>query len=149
MRMLAALLLLTGTAAAAAQTPPATATGARPGNVIGTGMSLPRSDTAGNIDPADTKSVLAPNLPVPEGAETPHALLLDARTDLAAKRTGAAQEALERAETRLLDRSIPAGTERVPADSARINAITEALSALSVHNTAGAIALVDKALQIP
>ncbi len=40
-------------------------TGARPGNVIGTGRSLPLSDKASNITPSDTRSVLAPNLPSP------------------------------------------------------------------------------------
>ena len=40
-------------------------TGAQPGNVIGTGSSLPRSNTASNIGASDTRSNIAPNLPSP------------------------------------------------------------------------------------
>ena len=39
------------------------ATGARPGNDIGTGMSLPTSGQAGNITPQDTASPIAARLP--------------------------------------------------------------------------------------
>ena len=49
-------------------TPPAGAsysTGARPGNDIGTGMSLPMGTHASNIDGQDTRSQIAPNLPSP------------------------------------------------------------------------------------
>jgi len=150
MRNLAVLLLLSGTAMSAtagAQTPPATDTGARPGNVIGTGQSLPRSDKAGNITAGDTHSVLAPNLPAPAGVESVHDLLADAKADLAAKHTGAAQEALERAETRALDRSVPAGTESVPDNGPMISAIAQARDALAAGNLKGAIAIIDKAKQ--
>ena len=41
------------------------ATGARPGNDIGTGSSLPMSNRSSNISPGDTTSVIAPNLPSP------------------------------------------------------------------------------------
>jgi hypothetical protein len=44
---------------------PSPGTGARPGNVIGTGSSLPRSDNANNITPGGTHSDIAPNLPSP------------------------------------------------------------------------------------
>jgi hypothetical protein len=141
MRLTAALLLIA--APAFAQAPPATDTGARPGNDIGTGMSLPRSDKAGNLNAATTHSELAPNLPAPEGVETVAGLLATARTALAANQTGAAQEALERAETRALDRSIPAGTERVPDQEAQIGAITRARDALAAGDLRGAIAIID------
>jgi hypothetical protein len=39
--------------------------GARPGNEIGTGQSLPTSNKASNIVPSDTGSVIAPRLPAP------------------------------------------------------------------------------------
>ena len=70
--------LLFGLASGAALAQPATpvgpegvppganpATGARPGNDIGTGMSLPMGNTASNINPTDTRSQIAPNLPSP------------------------------------------------------------------------------------
>jgi hypothetical protein len=141
---LAAALML---GAAHAQMPPATETGARPGNDIGTGMSLPRSDKAGNLNAATTHSELAPNLPAPEGPDTIRDLLLQARQDLAANQTGAAQEALERAETRALDRSIPVGTEHVPAQDPLVSAVTQARGALASGDTRGAIAVIDGAMQ--
>jgi hypothetical protein len=147
MRTLAALLLLAGTTAATAQPMPNTPDGARPGNDIGTGMSLPRSDTAGNINSTDTRSVLAPNLPAPMGADTVRDLLMAARSALAANRTGEAQEALERAETRALDRDIPAGTERVPAQGPLVSGIGQARDALANRNLGGAIAIIDSLLR--
>ena len=85
------------------------ATGARPGNDIGTGMSMPMGTTASNIGPSNTNSPIAPNLPSPEVAEGAPAqtYLIAARNSLAAGRTGEAQQSLEMAETRLLDRSTP------------------------------------------
>jgi hypothetical protein len=147
MRFTAALLLLAVSTAAPAlaQLPPATDTGARPGNDIGTGMSLPRSDRAGNLNAATTSSELAPNLPAPEGVDTVAGLLAAARADLVANKTGAAQEALERAETRALDRTILAGTERVPDQSAQVAAIARARDALAAGDLRGAVAIIDAA----
>ena len=140
MRLTAALVLIA--APAFAQSPPATDTGARPGNEIGTGMSLPRSDKAGNINSATTSSELAPNLPAPP-VDSFAGLLATARADLVANQTGAAQEALERAETRALDRSIPVGTERVPDQAAEVAAIARARDALAAGDLRGAIAIID------
>jgi hypothetical protein len=145
MRLILALLLLAGSAAA--QPVPQTDDGARPGNDIGTGMSLPRSDKAGNINAATTHSDLAPNLPAPAGADSVHDLLVAARQALAANQTGAAQEALERAESRALDRDITPGTERIPDQSPQVAAITQARDALANNNLRGAIAIVDAALR--
>ena len=138
--MLQAFCLIAATAAAHAQEP----TGARPGNDIGTGQSLPRSDTAGNINAATTRSELAPNLPSPQ-ADGIGALLAEARADLLAGRTGAAQEALERVETRALDRSIPVGTERVPAQNPLVDAASQARAAIASGDRSGAIAIIDHA----
>jgi hypothetical protein len=149
MRIACALLLLTGTAAAQPYTPPATqpGDGARPGNDIGTGMSLPRSDKAGNINAATTHSDLAPNLPAPAGVDSVHDLLMIARQALAVNQTGAAQEALERAESRALDRDIAPGTERIPDQNPQVAAIAQARDALANNNLRGAIAIVDAALR--
>ena len=43
------------------------ATGARPGNEVGTGMSMPMGTRASNIDQSNTRSMIAPNLPSPAG----------------------------------------------------------------------------------
>ena len=66
------------------------ATGARPGNDIGTGMSLPMGTRASNIDAADTRSVIAPNLPSPPLDRNASAadFLRAAQTALQANRTG-------------------------------------------------------------
>ena len=123
-------------------------TGARPGNEIGTGQSLPRSDSAGNINAATTRSELAPNLPSPQSDDI-GPLLAEARADLAAGRTGAAQEALERVETRALDRSIPVGTERVPAQNPLVDAASQARAAIASGDIRGAIAIINHALPSP
>ena len=132
-------------AAAMAQPSP---DGARPGNVIGTGASLPRSDAAGNLNPATTRSVLAPNLPAPPAGDGLQTLLLDARASLQAGHTGQAQEALERAETRALDRSVVKGTERVPAASVVVTQISQALQALGAGQFGQAISLIDSTLPL-
>ena len=149
MRLNPALILLAvmPVGSALAQLPPATDDGARPGNDIGTGMSLPRSDNAGNINAATTHSELAPNLPPPDGVDTVEGLLRIARADLAANKTGAAQEALERAETRALDRSIPVGTEHIPDQAVQIAAIAQARDALAAGDLRGAIAIIDRVLR--
>src|ERR1700733_10033962 len=62
------------------------ATGARPGNEIGTGMSLPMGNSASNINPTDTRSMIAPTLPSPavgDNASAPD-YLAAARNSLAA-----------------------------------------------------------------
>jgi hypothetical protein len=145
MRLPVAAILLSAAAAPALAQP--AETGARPGNEIGTGMSLPRSDKAGNLDAATTHSDLAPNLPAPTGADTVRDLLLAAHQDLLASQTGAAQEALERAETRALDRSIPVGTEHVPAQDPLVAAVTQARGALAAGDTRGAARIIEGALR--
>jgi len=133
-------LLVAGSAAAQ------TVDGARPGNVIGTGMSLPRSDTSSNLDQQTTRSELAPALPSPSATDDIQSLLLDARHALQIGQTGEAQEALERAETRVLDRSVPQGSERVLAEDPLTIATSQARAALAAGNPAGAIRVIDGAL---
>ncbi len=138
------IALMLGITAAAAQ--PMPNDGARPGNVIGTGMSLPRSDTASNINSQTTTSELAPNLPAPPAGDDIQTLLLDARASLQAGRTGEAQEALERAETRALDRSVPYGTERQVDSGPLVRATNGARAALAAGNIAAAITIINEAL---
>ncbi|HET7879548.1 MAG TPA: hypothetical protein VFL55_01600 [Acetobacteraceae bacterium] len=119
----------------AAQMPPGANpdTGARPGNEIGTGSSLPYSDRASNITPQDTRSMIAPNLPSPSlgASASVRDYLGAARTALLQNRTGAAQQSLEMAETRALDRSVPLFQTSVPDKNPLIGDIQQALKALS------------------
>jgi hypothetical protein len=135
---------------ALAQAPPVAdpATGARAGHVPGIGESLPQSDKASNIVPADTHSNIAPTLPasaVGDNAE-PSDYLKSARASLVAGRTGQAQQSLEMAETRALDRSVAQDQASVASDSQLVSRIGDARRALGDGNSAHAIELIDLAL---
>ena len=147
----AALLGMVLAAPAFAQTPANTATGARPGNIPGTGNSLPRSGQASNIDQQDTRSVIAPQLPVPPVGEnaSPRDFLQVADQALARGRTGEAQEALERAETRLLDMRAnpgPANGQVSEINGPMLDRINRALLALGKHDVRGAREIVASTL---
>jgi hypothetical protein len=98
--------------------------------------------------PADARPMIAPALPNPMvGPDAgPQELLTAARTSLAAGHTGAAQQALEMAETRVLDRSVPQGQGDTPSDSARVAQIRDALKALGHGDRHHAMELIDQAL---
>ena len=115
-------------------------TGARPGNVIGTGMSMPLGTRASNIDQYDTRSQIAPNLPTPllGPNAAPADYLRAAQQSLQAGRTGEAQQALEMAETRLLDRSVPMGQVNTPDRNPAIAEVSQALQALAAGDRAQA-----------
>ena len=123
-------------------------TGARPGNDIGSGMSMPMGSTASNIDPTDTQSEIAPNLPSPdigEGASA-EAYLVAARNALAAGKTGEAQQSLEMAETRLLDRSTPLFQTNTPSNNPVVSQISQALQALASGNQPQCMTLIEAAI---
>jgi len=124
------------------------ATGARPGHEPGVGVSLPLSNNASNIGPADTQSTIAPTLPAPSVGETATTrdYLQAARASLVAGRTGQAQQSLEMAETRALDRSVPQGQTNAPSDSQMVSRIQDARRALGGGDSAHAIQLIDRAL---
>jgi hypothetical protein len=117
----------------------------RPGHAPGEGVSYPLSDRSSNIGPADTRSTIAPTLPTPAvgpGAG-PVQYLQAARASLAAGRTGEAQQSLEMAQTRLLDRSVPyAATDRPSANPA-VSQISEALRALGSGDRMRAMQIID------
>ena len=123
-------------------------TGARPGNEIGTGSSLPLSDKASNISPGDTTSVIAPNLPPPPiGENAPvRDYLMAARSALLLGRTGEAQQALEMAETRALDRSVPLFQTNVVDKSPLVGEIGQALQALGGGDRGHAVQIIEAAL---
>ncbi len=144
-----ALLLSVTAIAALAQTSSLDpTTGARPGHEPGVGTSLPLSNNASNIEPSDTRSVIAPTLP-PSSAganATAHEYLNAALVALVAGRTGEAQQSLEMAETRALDRSVAADQADEPSHSRFIARIGQARRALGDGDTKRTIALIDLAL---
>jgi hypothetical protein len=145
----AALLCMTAIPAFA-QTPAGAdlGTGARPGHQPGDGSSLPKSNNSSNIAPAGTRAGIAPTLPPSPIGENASSFdyLRSARGSLAAGRTGQAQESLEMAETRALDRSVVQGLGSMPSDSKLVAQIHSALEALGTGNTARAIQIIDQAL---
>ena len=106
---------------------------------------------ASNIDPSDTRSVIAPALPAPAVGPnaTPAQLLHAARDALARHATGEAQEALERAETRLLDRSTAPSNAGTPDSADAVKLIGDARMALGHHDMATATQDIDQAMQRP
>jgi hypothetical protein len=147
---LASAALLALASGAIAQVPPGAdpATGARPGHMPGVGTSLPLSNSSSNITPSDTRSPIAPTLPSPAVGDTggPHIYLRAAREALAAGQTGKAQESLEMAETRVLDRSVVPSQADVPAAGRLASIIRDARMALGVGDRARAMSLIDQAL---
>lgn len=133
---------------AMSQQAPATNDGARPGHTPGVGMSMPSSNRASNGTAANTRTSYAPSLPAPNLGPnaTPHDLLRAARMDLSAHHTGAAQEALERAETRFLDRSVPADRASMPDGSRMVDRISQARQALGNGDMQGATQIIDSIL---
>jgi len=125
-------------------------TGARPGREPGVGQSWPLSPHASNINSSDTRSTIAPTLPAPDVGEnaTPQQLLVAARNALAAGRTGEAQEAMERAQTRMLDRDTPLFQTNRPSDNPAVKQISAALQALGAGDRDGAMRGIEAALPL-
>jgi hypothetical protein len=107
-----------------------------------------KSDTSSNISAADTRSPIAPALPSPgSSGDTAAAYLQAARAALADNQTGAAQEALERAESRALTRDVARQSAEDPSASPLVRAIEAARQALSVGNTEDAARDIGQAQQ--
>ena len=113
-----------------------------------TADSGPMSTKATHIMKADTGGTISPRLPSPNlgGDASPDQYLMKAKSDTQAGRTGAAQEALERAETRLLDRSTAQDAAMTPDPSPRVEKIRGALHALASRDRNGAIQMIDAAM---
>lgn len=150
-----AALLAMGASQALAQAPsngassgPNTASGARPGHEIGVGNSLPMSSKASNIEASDTHSAIAPTLPQPRiGANSDSRdYLKSARASVMHGQTGRAQQALEMAETRELDRSVAPDQTAVPSNNQMIARISDARRALGHGDRAKTIQMIDLAL---
>ena len=147
---LASVFVLIVALPAFAQAPPGAnpLPGAPPGNEIGTGSSLPYSNQSSNITPQDTRSSIAPNLPSPPIGEnsSPRDYLAAARTALLQGRTGEAQQALEMAETRALDRSVPLFQTNVPDRNPLVDEIGKALQALGSGDRGRAVQIIESAM---
>ena len=138
-----AAALVSGTAVAQGPTPQGTIPGVRPGHVPGVGESLPRSDRASNIG-AGTMREVAPSLPQPaigDAASVPD-YVNAAREALAGGRTGLAQQSLEMAETRLLDRVVPGGVI-APSDQEAVMRLRQAREALGAGQSRQAMQILE------
>jgi WXXGXW repeat (2 copies) len=103
---------------------------------------------ASNITVTDVRSAVAPALPaprVPDGSP-PVAFLEAARAALDLGRTGETQEALERAEARLLSRVVELADVDRPDTRRAVYDIGLARRALSVRDRAGATRAIDDAI---
>jgi hypothetical protein len=114
------------------------------------GLSEPKSTAASNIDSSDSHSTYAKQLPSPGLADgsTPDDYLRSAQRALRSNHTGAAQEALERAETRTLDRSYPNGDSAVNANP-RVAQLSASLHALAAGDKAQTNQLIATMLNDP
>lgn len=158
--MLGATALAQGTGSAAPPSaspppmpPPNTApAGAMPGSgeqPAAMGGNVPVSTKASNLDQQDqADGKVAPALPSPDLGPnaSPVDYLRAAQSALAAGKTGEAQQSLEMAQTRLLDRSVPYGEVNKPINSPAIDTISKALQALAAGNTAQSTQLVQAAI---
>lgn len=92
---------------------------------------------------------IATALPAPALGEDagPIDLLRAAESALAAGRSGEAQEAMEMAQTRLLDRSVPLGTAGVPSEQPAVKLISQGLQALAVGDRMTSVRMIQAAIQ--
>lgn len=108
----------------------------------------PYSAQASNINSQDMRSRIAPVLPTPAGAQnaSPEQLLGIAQSALRRGQTGAAQQALEMAETRSLDRGTSPSAANTPSSNPMVDQINRALQALGNHDSAGAEQAIQQAM---
>jgi len=100
--------------------------------------------------PADVPAVLGTRLPPPDvDADAPPAAFLDAaRRALAAGRGGEAMEALERAESRALSRSVRPSLAGKPSRQSLVQVIAQARAALAGGDRLRALQRIDQALAV-
>ena len=119
----------------------ATATGSWMGSAF---AQAPRDQTI------ESQTPIAPALPVPPVDENASAeeWLHAARSAIARGRTGEAQEAMERAQTRLLDRSVALFKTDRPSTHPAIPLISQASQALAAGDRAAAMQYLAQALPL-
>jgi len=94
------------------------------------------------------RSVVLPPLPspnLPEGSR-PSDYLQAAKGALTAGHFGEAESALEMAQTRILDRSVPLRQTDNPSDNPTIGQISQARQALAAHDRATCLQLIQTAI---
>ena len=135
---------------ALAQAPPVDpATGPQPGRDYNQSRdSEQHSNQSSNIVPANTRSDIAPTLPMPRIGQNATFLeyLKSACESLAQGRTGQAQQSLEMAETRALSRSVPQEQTDKSSGDKLVLQISSALRALGTGNRTLAMQIIDSAL---
>jgi len=113
------------------------------------GFSIPAAaQTLASPPPADTAAPYGARLPAPDVDENaPPAVFLNAaRVAIAAGREGEALEALERAESRALVRSVRPSLAERPSRQPQVERIAAARAALAAGERMGALQLIDAAL---
>ena len=97
---------------------------------------------------AQPTSTVVPTLPAPALDENAAAVdfLNAAERALSAGRTGEAREAMERAQTRLLDRSVPLGQTDKPSDEPAVALISQGLRALDAGDRATCLRMIQAAV---
>jgi hypothetical protein len=96
---------------------------------------------------AQTPLAPLPEPAVPEGAKVSD-YLRAAQSAIAANHPGQAESALEMAQTRLLDRSVPLGQTGVPSDNPLISQIGQARQALQAKDRQTALQMIGSALTL-
>jgi hypothetical protein len=96
-----------------------------------------------------TAPIVSAKLATPELSPeaSPGDFLRAARGALVTGRNGEARSALEMAQTRLLDRSVDAGTENVPSHNLAVKQISEAISALASNDRMACLRYIEFASQ--
>lgn len=108
----------------------------------------PVSNQASHTPGSAPSSAIAPRLPQPAGGESgsPEQFLHEADRALEMHKTGLAQQALEMAETRMLDRSTLASEASTPDADPEVRALRRAREALGRHELGEAHAAIREAL---
>ena len=119
---------------------------AQPSSGFVTGTQ-PSSDRASNLPGQANQGGFSPSLPAPPvQGNLPSDFLQAAERALAAGRTGEAQQAMEMAQTRMLDRSVPLGQTNVPSDNPTVGQISMALQSLGAHDRAATMRNIEAAI---
>lgn len=135
-----ALLLTVLAVPAVAQTEPDTGGGHQPTSTMPT-----------NTGPENTHTVWSPQLPSPTVSDDapPAAFVKAAEGAIAAGRLGEAQEAIERAESRALDRTVRPSRANQPSRQLLVKQLADARQMLGHGDRQGALHKLDEALANP
>lgn len=112
-------------------------------SVVAVVLSMQPVAMAADSTPAPLAPLPSPI--VPEGARASD-YLRAAQNALAAGRVGEAEEALEMAQTRMLDRSVPLGQTNIPSDNLTVGQISQARQALTARDRVTCMQLIQAAI---